>query len=123
LQPELATDPRFDRNALRSANRIELEAIILSTFASLTAEQVIERLDSAQIANANMNNMADFWAHPQLKARQRWTSVGSPAGDLPALLPPGKQSSFDYRMDAIPSVGEHTQAILAELGTTLGTSP
>jgi crotonobetainyl-CoA:carnitine CoA-transferase CaiB-like acyl-CoA transferase len=123
LQPELATDPRFDRNALRSANRIELEAIILSTFASLTAEQVVERLDSAQIANANMNNMADFWAHPQLKARQRWTSVGSPAGDLPALLPPGKQSSFDYRMDAIPSVGEHTQAILAELGTTLGTSP
>jgi crotonobetainyl-CoA:carnitine CoA-transferase CaiB-like acyl-CoA transferase len=123
LQPELATDPRFDRNALRSANRIELEAIILSTFASLTAEQVIERLDSAQIANANMNNLADLWAHPQLKARQRWTSVGSPAGDLPALLPPGKQSSFDYRMDAIPSVGEHTQAILAELGTTLGTSP
>ncbi len=119
LQPELATDARFDRNALRSANRAELEAIILSTFASLTAEQVVERLDSAQIANANMNNLADLWAHPQLKARARWTTVGSPAGDLPALLPPGKQSSFDYRMDAIPSVGEHTQAILAELGTTL----
>ncbi len=119
LQPELATDARFDRNALRSANRAELEAIILSTFSSLTAEQVVERLDSAQIANANMNSMADLWAHPQLKARERWTTVGSPAGDLPALLPPGKQSSFDYRMDPIPSVGEHTQAILAELGTTL----
>ncbi len=123
LQPELATDVRFDRNALRSANRAELEAIIVKAFSSLTAEQVVERLDSAQIANANMNNMADLWAHPQLKARERWTSVGSPAGDLPALLPPGKQSSFDYRMDAIPSVGEHTQAILAELGTTLGTTP
>ncbi len=123
LQPELATDARFDRNALRSANRVALEAIILSTFASLTAEQVVERLDSAQIANANMNSMADLWAHPQLNARERWTSVGSPAGDLPALLPPGKQSAFDYRMDAIPSVGEHTQAILAELGTTLGTTP
>ncbi len=115
LQPELATDARFDRNALRSANRGELEAIILSAFSSLTAEQVVERLDSAQIANANMNSMADLWAHPQLKARERWTSVGSPAGDLPALLPPGKQSSFDYRMDAVPKVGEHTQAILAEL--------
>ena len=123
LQPELATDVRFDRNAQRSANRVELEAIILSAFSSLTAEQVVERLDSAQIANANMNSMADLWAHPQLKARERWTTVGSPAGDLPALLPPGKQSSFDYRMDAIPSVGEHTQAILAELGTTLGTTP
>jgi itaconate CoA-transferase len=119
LQPELATDARFDRNALRSANRVELEAIILSAFVNLTAEQVVERLDSAQIANANMNSLADLWAHPQLKARERWTTVGSPAGDLPALLPPGKQSSFDYRMDAIPSVGEHTQAILAELGTTL----
>jgi crotonobetainyl-CoA:carnitine CoA-transferase CaiB-like acyl-CoA transferase len=119
LQPELATDVRFDRNALRSANRVELEAIIVNAFSSLTAEQVVERLDSAQIANANMNSMADLWAHPQLKARERWTSVGSPAGDLPALLPPGKQSSFDYRMDAIPKVGEHTQAILAELGTTL----
>ena len=123
LQPELATDARFDRNALRSANRVELEAIILSAFSNLTAEQVVERLDSAQIANANMNNMADLWAHPQLKARERWTSVGSPAGDLPALLPPGKQSSFDYRMEAVPAVGEHTQAILAELGTTLGTTP
>ncbi|MEZ7847809.1 MAG: CaiB/BaiF CoA-transferase family protein [Polaromonas sp.] len=119
LQPELATDARFDRNALRSANRVELEAIILSAFVNLTAEQVVVRLDSAQIANANMNSLADLWAHPQLKARERWTTVGSPAGDLPALLPPGKQSSFDYRMDAIPSVGEHTQAILAELGTTL----
>jgi itaconate CoA-transferase len=119
LQPELATDARFDRNALRSANRVELEAIILSAFDNLTAEQVVVRLDSAQIANANMNSLADLWAHPQLKARERWTTVGSPAGDLPALLPPGKQSSFDYRMDAIPSVGEHTQAILAELGTTL----
>jgi crotonobetainyl-CoA:carnitine CoA-transferase CaiB-like acyl-CoA transferase len=119
LQPELATDARFDRNALRSANRVELEAIILSTFSTLTAEQVVERLDSAQIANANMNSMADLWAHPQLKARDRWTSIGSPAGDLPALLPPGKQSSFDYRMDAVPTVGEHTQAILAELGASL----
>ena len=123
LQPELACDARFDRNALRSANRAELEAIILSAFSSLTAEQVVERLDNAQIANANMNSMADLWAHPQLKARERWTHVGSPAGDLPALLPPGKQSSFHYRMDAIPAIGEHTQAILAELGTTLGTTP
>lgn len=123
LQPELATDARFDRNAQRSAHRVELEAIILRAFSQLTAEQVVERLDSAQIANAKMNSMADLWAHPQLQARQRWTTVGSPAGDLPALLPPGKQSSFDYRMDAIPKVGEHTQAILAELGTTLGTTP
>ena len=115
-QPALATDARFDSNARRNANRSDLEKIILDTFAALTAAQVIERLDVAQIANARMNTMAEVWAHPQLKARERWTSVGSPAGDLPALLPPGKQSAFDYRMDAIPQVGEHTDAILKELG-------
>ena len=115
-QPALATDNRFDSNAQRNTNRNDLQQIILDTFAALTAAQVIERLDVAQIANARMNTMADLWAHPQLQARQRWAMVGSPAGDLPALLPPGKQSAFDYRMDAIPKVGEHTQAILKELG-------
>ena len=115
-QPALAADARFDSNAHRNANRIELQTIILDTFAALTAAQVIERLDVAQIANARMNTMADLWAHPQLQARERWTSVNSPAGELPALLPPGKQSAFDYRMDAIPKVGEHTEAILKELG-------
>jgi crotonobetainyl-CoA:carnitine CoA-transferase CaiB-like acyl-CoA transferase len=115
-QPALSTDARFDSNASRNANRADLEKIILDTFAALTAAQVIERLDVAQIANARMNTMADLWAHPQLQARDRWAVVGSPAGDLPALLPPGKQSAFDYRMDAIPKVGEHTQAILKELG-------
>jgi crotonobetainyl-CoA:carnitine CoA-transferase CaiB-like acyl-CoA transferase len=88
----------------------------LNTFAQLTTAQVIERLDLAQIANARMNTMADLWAHPQLQARERWTTVDSPAGELPALLPPGKQSAFDYRMDAIPKVGQHTDAILKELG-------
>jgi crotonobetainyl-CoA:carnitine CoA-transferase CaiB-like acyl-CoA transferase len=115
-QPALATDTRFDSNAQRSANRIELQTLILETFAALTAAQVIERLDVAHIANARMNTMENLWAHPQLQARGRWTSVNSPAGELPALLPPGKQTAFDYRMDAIPKVGQHTEAILKELG-------
>ena len=112
----LATDARFDSNAQRNAHRNDLQQIILDTFSELTTAQVIERLDMAQIANARMNTMADLWAHPQLHARERWTTVDSPVGDLPALLPPGKQSAFEYRMGAIPSVGEHTDAILKELG-------
>jgi crotonobetainyl-CoA:carnitine CoA-transferase CaiB-like acyl-CoA transferase len=59
--------------------------------------------------------MAGLWAHPQLKARDRWRTVGSPAGDIPALLPPGRNNSFDYRMDPIPAAGEHTAVILKEL--------
>jgi crotonobetainyl-CoA:carnitine CoA-transferase CaiB-like acyl-CoA transferase len=77
---------------------------------------VIGRLDEAQIANARMNDMAGVWAHPQLQARQRWQTVGSPAGEIPALLPPGRNNRFDYRMDPIPKVGEHTESILRSLG-------
>jgi itaconate CoA-transferase len=112
----LAADPRFDSNARRNEHREALTAIILATFGQLTTEQVLARLDEAQIANARMNDMADLWAHPQLKARARWQTVGSPAGDIPALLPPGRNNSFDYRMDPIPAVGQHTEAILRELG-------
>ena len=114
--PALTTDPLFDSNGRRNANREPLKAIILAAFGQLTTAQVVERLDLAQIANARMNSMAEVWAHPQLKARKRWQNVGSPVGDIPALLPPGRNSSFDYRMDAVPAVGEHTDAILRALG-------
>lgn len=116
LRPDVATDARFNNNALRNANRGELQALILQEFNALTAAQVVERLDGAGIANARVNDMAGLWAHPQLQARQRWRTVATPAGEVPALLPPGVNSAFDYRMDAIPSVGQHNAAILAELG-------
>jgi len=112
----LAVDPRFDANARRNENREVLEAIILDEFKPLSTAEVIARLDEAQIANARMNDMAGLWAHPQLAARERWASVGSPGGDIAALLPPGRNSAFDYRMEAVPRVGEHTEAILGELG-------
>lgn len=116
LQPQLASDERFSANSKRSANREALRAIIVETFAALSAEQVIERLEQAQIANAHVNDMAGVWAHPQLKARDRWRQVDSPAGSLPALLPPGSNSAFSPRMDPVPALGEHTDTLLAELG-------
>jgi len=116
LQAGLATDARFDSTARRNENRDALRAIIVETFGALDTAQVLERLDAAQIANARMNDMAGLWAHPQLQARDRWRQVGSPAGAIPALLPAGRQSAFDYRMDPVPAVGEHTEAILRSLG-------
>ena len=119
LQPAVATDPRFTANFKRVAERVALREIIIAAFSSLTAAQVMERLEDAQIANAQVNTMQEVWAHPQLKARGRWTQVGSPQGPLPAMLPPG---SWDVgpRMDPVPALGEHTDAILGELG--LGTA-
>jgi len=116
FQPALASDARFSSNSQRSENREALRAIIVDTFASLSADDVIERLDAATIANAHVNDMAGVWGHPQLKARQRWSEVGSPAGQLPALLPPGRNSAFAPRMDPIPALGQHTDALLTELG-------
>ncbi|MBU6494748.1 MAG: CoA transferase, partial [Burkholderiales bacterium] len=79
--------------------------------------QAIARLEAARIANAHVNTMHDVWTHPQLAARGRWQTVASPAGMLPALLPPGGDA-FDARMDPIPALGEHTDSVLAELGFT-----
>jgi itaconate CoA-transferase len=90
--------------------------LITDAFASLGIDDVVGRLEDAQIANARVNTMRDVWAHPQLKARERWVSVATPNGAMPALLPPGMPKSFDARMDAVPALGQHTQAVLAELG-------
>jgi itaconate CoA-transferase len=118
-QPELAADVRYVSNSKRSAARDELRRVIIDAFAQLTAAEVVQRLDDAQIANARVNDMHDVWEHPQLRARKRWRDVESPAGAIPALLPPGVSGDDDEaspRMDAVPALGEHTDAILAELG-------
>jgi itaconate CoA-transferase len=117
-QPALAKDPRYDSTSKRVANRDGLRGLIVDAFAKMTIDEVIEALEKAQIANARVNEMKDVWAHPQLKARQRWTEVQTPVGALPALLPPATSSAFDARMDPIPAIGEHTLAILKSLGVS-----
>jgi crotonobetainyl-CoA:carnitine CoA-transferase CaiB-like acyl-CoA transferase len=114
--PALADHPDYRTNALRSEHRAALGARIVSDFAGLATAEVLARLDRAQIANGRMNDMAGLWAHPQLAARGRWREVDSPAGRLPALLPPGRNASFEPRMDGVPAVGQHTEPILRELG-------
>lgn len=117
-QPALADEPDFSSNSLRVKNRDRLRGLIVGAFAQMTIDQVVQYLEDAQIANARVNEMKDVWAHPQLKARDRWTEVGSPVGALPALIPPATNNQFEARMDAIPAIGEHTYAILKELGVT-----
>ena len=114
--PALAQDERFDRNFKRNEKRAELLEIINACFSQITVEQLIARLEKAQIANAQLNDMAGLWNHEQLKVRQRFTEVGSPKGAIAAMLPPGVNDSYDYRMDPVPAVGEHTDAILSEMG-------
>lgn len=116
-QPALAQDERFASNSRRSAARGALRALIVEAFAGLTADEVLARLDQAQIANAQVNSMHEVWQHPQLAARSRWVNVDTAAGPVPALLPPGSDlRDGGPRMDAVPALGAHTDAILGELG-------
>lgn len=116
VQPAVATDPRFANGPARVEHRTELEALIGEVFARFTREEAIARLDGADIANASMNAMDDFIAHPQHAARGRWYKVDSPAGPIDVLAPVLEFAEFAPAMGAIPALGEHTDALLRELG-------
>ncbi|MCP2073433.1 UNVERIFIED_ORG: itaconate CoA-transferase [Pseudomonas lini] len=119
LTPELAQDERFSANYKRVENRQALRALIVESFSTLNFDAVFDRLEQAQIANARVNDMQGVWDHPQLQARDRWREVETTAGTVPSLIPPGSNSAFEPRMDAVPGLGQHTEQVLRELG--LGT--
>jgi itaconate CoA-transferase len=113
---DLVKDLRFSSGPSRQQNRAAMHAQIDRVFSGLTCDEVVARLEKADIANAKLNSMEEFWGHPQLEARGRWARVASPAGELDMLKPPFNLDGMEPRMDAIPAVGEHTRAILRELG-------
>ncbi|MEV5013805.1 CaiB/BaiF CoA-transferase family protein [Streptomyces sp. NPDC053780] len=114
-RPELADHPHYATNADRNTHREALGAIVAARFAELTGAEAIELLGAVPVANARVNTLADVWEHPQLAARGRRYEVATPAGPVPALAPPGPTGDAP-RMDAVPALGEHTRAILGELG-------
>ncbi|WP_249869281.1 CaiB/BaiF CoA transferase family protein [Oceanobacillus saliphilus] len=119
--PSLAVDFRFESNSKRSENRQELKQIIEAQFDSLTSDEVIERVESSKIANARLNTMKDFFDHPQLKARNRWEKIATPAGEIQALKPPVTMAGIEYVMAPVPALGEHTNEILKEIGMETST--
>ncbi|QVQ28838.1 CaiB/BaiF CoA transferase family protein [Achromobacter deleyi] len=117
--PAVATDERFSSNVLRVINRQALDALIAECFAALSRDEVLRRLDEGGIANSALNSMHEVWDHPQLAARGRWRDVATPAGPIRALLPPATLSGTEAAMGDVPALGQHTEAILAELGIDL----
>ena len=115
-QPALAEDERFASNSERVENRDDLHQDIETILQRFSSSEAIERLEEAKIANARMRTVRGLLEHPQLEARDRWREVGSPVGPLRALLPPTTIDSIESLMAPIPSVSEHTEKILAELG-------
>jgi crotonobetainyl-CoA:carnitine CoA-transferase CaiB-like acyl-CoA transferase len=115
-KPELAADPRFSSNSRRVANRTDLTEEIDLIFHTMASEEVVSRLDAANIANARLRDMFELAEHPQLEARGRWAEVDSPVGPLRTLIPPATLDGDEPVMGRIPEPGEHTAAVLAELG-------
>lgn len=116
LNASLAQNPLFMSNSKRVENRDVLRQHIVDALSDLSIEQVVARLEAAQIANARVNQMKDVWAHPQLHARRRWVDVPSPVGNLSTLKPPATNQSFEARIEAIPALGQHTNMILTQVG-------
>ncbi len=112
----LASDARYATGPARDANRASLQTEIERVFAQLTAAQCVERLERAEIANARLNSMQEFWDHPQSAARARWREVQTPAGPVQAMAPPFNLDACEPRMDAVPALGAHTRGILEEIG-------
>jgi itaconate CoA-transferase len=115
-QTELTSDPRFAKNVSRSSNRESLKKIIEQKFANFTAKEVANKLDQAQIAFANVNDMPEVWDHPQLKALNRLIDTDTPKGAVKSFKPPGNNSNFEPSLGPVPALGEHTTEILSDLG-------
>ncbi|GAA5052182.1 CaiB/BaiF CoA transferase family protein [Nocardia callitridis] len=113
---DLADDVRLRTNAGRVEHREELDAAIGTWSAANTLEHIQASADAANIGNARYNRPSEVLDHPQLTARDRWRTVETPSGRIPALLPPPTLQDYDPPMGAVPGLGEHTEAVLAEVG-------
>lgn len=117
-RPDLADDPRFATNPQRCANRDELNAAIETWCAQHDLDDIQRIADAAGIGNSRYNKPSEVIAHPHLKARDRWRQVGTPHGEIAALLPPPVISGLELGMGAVPGLGEHTDDVLRQLGYT-----
>ena len=117
-RPELAGDPDFATNVARVRNRDRVDAAVAASTKEMTSADLVRRLDAAGIASARVNTLAELIAHAQLSERDRWREVDTPVGPISGLLPPVTFADVEARMGAVPALGEHTDAVLRELGVT-----
>lgn len=115
-RPDLADDPRYTTNSDRVARRAELDAVIGEWAAGLPLAECRKAAEAAALGHARLNRPTEVLSHPQLTERDRWREIGSPVGPVLGLLPPPESPDWDWRLDPIPALGEHTEPVLAELG-------
>jgi crotonobetainyl-CoA:carnitine CoA-transferase CaiB-like acyl-CoA transferase len=114
--PEYGQHPRFRSNPLRVQHRAEVDKLISGFTETWTTADLDRRLAEAGVPAAQVNLVADLIDHPQLRERDRWRRVGTEHGEISALLPPMTFRDVELRMGPVPALGEHTAAVVRELG-------
>jgi itaconate CoA-transferase len=113
---DLAADARYARNDDRVKHREELDAVLRDWCSARTLAEVQQAADAAKIGNAVYRTPVEVIEHPHLAARGRWQDVATPAGPIVGLLPPPMFDGQALPTGPVPGLGEHTNAVLAELG-------
>jgi crotonobetainyl-CoA:carnitine CoA-transferase CaiB-like acyl-CoA transferase len=113
---DLAENPRYATNIGRVAHRAELDAVLAEWAAGRPLQECRDIAQAAGLGHARFNDPVEVLSHPQLTERDRWREIGSPVGPLQTLLPPPEVDGWDWRLDPVPGLGEHTEPILRELG-------
>ncbi|MFO1024522.1 MAG: CaiB/BaiF CoA-transferase family protein [Acetobacteraceae bacterium] len=109
-------DPRFSSQTARRENRAALTALIEEKLSTMTSAEAADFLEAAGIANGRLNQPIDVWNHVQFEARDRWREIKTPHGPVRAMLPPFTFTDQEAVMGDVPAVGQHTDAVLEELG-------
>ena len=115
--PGMAVDPRFVTNGKRVENRAELTRLIQEIFGRKTTAEWLELLESAGVPNGPINNIAQVFEEPQVRAREVKIELDhAAAGKLPLVSSPMRfsETQLEYNL-APPLLGEHTEEVLRGL--------
>ncbi|MFD0364682.1 CaiB/BaiF CoA transferase family protein [Nocardia sp. GCM10030253] len=115
-RPDLADAERFRTNPGRVRHRAELDQAIGEWCVRHELAEIQKVADAAGIGNSRYNLPSEVLDHPQLVQRDRWRTIDTPAGPIPSLLPPAIVEGFVPPMNAVPGLGQHTDAVLTEWG-------
>jgi crotonobetainyl-CoA:carnitine CoA-transferase CaiB-like acyl-CoA transferase len=115
-QPEVATGTMFGTPHARRENRDALTTLIEEFFSTMTSAEVGALLEQHGIANGRLNDPLATWNHEQFSSRDKWREVMTENGPVRALLPPFQFTDFEAVVGDVPSIGQHTDQVLAELG-------